>query len=200
MGNIKLFKSLLRYLSQDNGTGIVAGSAGSRHCIIMLVIILAGGLIGCANSFEKPYLIKDKGPIYIGVNGKDEYHFSLMVTRQIYRHQTDTTEDLTAARTIVQINGPKCNRFVIFTDSLGQRRDYFIKCDLDYEVKSGISEEEDITSDKPQRPVTATLVATSLLTRTDSVSGYFRKEAEIERELYEDLAQQLVLALATISL
>lgn len=164
--------------------------------VASLSFVLFGLLLGgCASTFKKPHLIKDKEPIYIQTTSKDAYHFSLLVTRQIYKHQTSTTNSLTDAKTLVKLNGPTCKRFVIFTDSLGQRRDHLIKCQLDYEVQSLPKLDESSGESK----VSSTLLATSLLTRTESLSGYFRKEAEIENELYEDLAKQLVVALATIS-
>lgn len=163
-----------------------------RHNLLTLCMITLL-LSGCASSFKKPHALKEKEPIYIQASGKAAYHFSLMVTRQFYRHQTKIVDSLADANTLVKINSPKCNRYVIFTDASGQRRDHLIKCELNYEVQSLLSE------NSGRSKITSNLIATSLLSRTDSVTGYFRREAEIEEELHQDLAKQLVTALATIS-
>lgn len=171
------------------GTGI-----GSLRCRLLWVCLSALLVSSCASGFKKPHSLQDKEPIYIQTSGKAAYHFSLMVTRQFYRHQTKTVDSLADANTIVKIKSPSCKRYVIFTDSLGQQRDYLLKCELNYEVQS-------LLGASPNTPkVASTLIATSLLTRTDSVTGYFRKEREIEEELHQDLANQLVTAVATISL
>ncbi len=164
---------------------------------LLLVFLIILFLNGCAGAYKKPYSLKDKEPIYLQTSGKDAYHFSLMVTRQLYRHQTRTTDSLADAVTLVKFDNPKCNRFVIFTDSQGQRRDYFIKCQLDYEARPVLDPGKN--KDNPAPKVSSSLLATSILTRTDNLSGYFRKETEIEEELHQDLARQLVLALSTIS-
>ena len=153
-------------------------------CLLGIGIVIIGG---CASSSQRPYSLTTKAPIYVASSDKGSYHFSLLVLRQLSRNQVELAKSSEEANTIVYLSAPKCRRYVIFTNAVGDRTGYMIECSLDY--KLGSQDGEDLSS---------SLLASSILTQTPNINAYFNREDIIYDSLHQNLARQLILALATI--
>lgn len=160
----------------------LAGSA-------LLVLLLSA----CASTPHNPYApqqLSDKAPLYITTVGNAGYYLGLSVQRSLQRQGVQVTNIYEEARTIVDLAGPTCVRYVVFTDALGQRRDYMLSCRLNYSLKLRTAETTWETR--------SSLLASSLLIRTNNLSAYYQREEDAMVQINAELTNQLLRVLASV--
>ena len=170
-------------------------------------------LSGCASTFNKSYTLKNKSPVYLSISSKDEYYFSLTVARMLEHSGVRVVKDVAQSAITINIRGPECKSYVLFTDTSGQRTDYRLDCIINYTIKvnqqgEGEREREKKYSANTEAPSVESVSvgardyirAFALLSRTSNINAYFKREEEAYKTINEKLARQLVAALATTNL
>ena len=178
-------------------------------------------LSACASTFNKSYTLKNKSPVYLSISSKDEYYFSLTVARMLEHSGVRVVKNVAQSAITINIRGPECKSYVLFTDTSGQRTDYRLDCIINYTIKrnqQGEAEEEggsegneEYSTDTEAPPAEAVSVeaknyvrdyirAFALLSRTSNINAYFKREEEAYKTINEKLARQLIAALATTNL
>ncbi len=195
----------------------VAYSIVARFLFIPALLLM---LSACASTFNKSYTLKNKSPVYLSINSRDEYYFSLTVARMLEHSGVRVVKDATQSAIVINIRGPECKSYVLFTDTSGQRTDYRLDCIINYTIKrnqQGEAEEEaeeeggsegneeysanaEAPSVEANNYVRDYIRAFALLSRTSNINAYFRIEEEAYKTINEKLARQLVAALATSDL
>ena len=197
----------------------VACSIATGFLFIPVLLMLSA----CASTFNKSYTLKNKSPVYLSISSKDEYYFSLTVARMLEHSGVRVVKDATQSAVTINIRGPECKSYVLFTDTSGQRTDYRLDCIINYTIKAnqqGEGEEEGEeeaegekkdSDNAEEASVEAVSVeaknyakdyirAFALLSRTSNINAYFKREEEAYKTINEKLARQLVAALATTNL
>ena len=200
----------------------VTYSIAARFLFIQALLLM---LSACASTFNTSYTLKNKSPVYLSSNSKDEYYFSLTVARMLEHSGVRVVKDATQSAITINIRGPECKSHVLFTDASGQRTDYRLSCVINYTIKrnqQGEAEEEaeeeggsegneeysanaeapsaEAVSVEAKNYVRDYIRAFALLSRTSNINAYFRIEEEAYKTINEKLARQLVAALATSDL
>ncbi len=193
-------------------------SVVGRFLLISVLLLMLGG---CASTFNKSYTLKNKSPVYLSISSKDEYYFSLTVARMLEHSGVRVVKDATQSAVTINIRGPECKSYVLFTDTSGQRTDYRLDCIINYTIKVNQQGEEEGEEEREgekkdsanveEASVEAVSVeaknyvrdyirAFALLSRTSNINAYFKREEEAYKTINEKLARQLVAALATTNL
>ena len=190
----------------------VTYSIAARFLFIPALLLM---LSACASTFNTSYTLKNKSPVYLSINSKDEYYFSLTVARMLEHSGVRVVKDATQSAITINIRGPKCKSHVLFTDASGQRTDYRLSCVINYTIKRNQqgegkgNEEYSANAEAPSAEAVSVeaknyvrdyIRAFALLSRTSNINAYFRIEEEAYKTINEKLARQLVAALATSDL
>ena len=196
---------------------IVCSTVYSIVARFLLIPVTLFMLSACASTFNTSYTLKNKSPVYLSISSKNEYYFSLTVARMLEHSGVRVVKDATQSAVVINIRGPECKSYVLFTDTSGQRTDYRLDCIINYTIKAnqqGEAEEEgekkySTNAEAPSAEAVSMeaknyakdyIRAFALLSHTSNINAYFKREEEAYKIINEKLARQLVAALATTNL